>query len=127
MKTVRKLVLEKVSDELLESVIGHAGLREMDAADTDLSGLEASLLARAVTGMEEVDIADTQLTRQQVKEVFTSIFGRHSHSFGCKDDVQCRIKKLDISNNNRFTLEPGLLARAVITLETVWLMTQGNS
>ena len=122
MKTVRKLTLETVSDELLQAVIRHKGLREIDANGTDLSGVEASLLARAVTGMEDVDIEDTQLTGQQVDAVLTATAtASRFHRFGCKDDIRYRLKKLDISFNNLSTMEPGMMARAAFFLEELSL------
>ena len=139
MKTVKKMVVETVSEELLEAVIRHKGLRELGAADTDLSRIEPSLLSRAVTGLEEVDISSWKilLTGQQLEAVMNAICERNSrltlwlsksswfHIFGCKEDIQCRLKKLDISGNNLSTLEPGLLAEAAIFLQELALVDTG--
>ena len=61
MKTVRQLRVEEVSDEVLEAVDRHQGLREMKVFMVT-STLDPDLLARAVTNMEELEMEFVQLT-----------------------------------------------------------------
>ena len=97
----------EVSEEVLQAVVRHQGLRVVGMDDTDLASVDPSLLARLVARMEEVGMRGTRLTVQQVEAVFNSI---------CSGDSS-RLKKLDISHNNLSTVSPVLLASAVNSLQ----------
>merc|ERR1712129_391868 len=73
----------------------------------DLSSVDASTLAQAVTHVEEVGLADTQLTLQQVEAIFAGF------------DASSSMKSLSIGCNNLSSVDPDLLARVANKLETV--------
>lgn len=75
-----------------------------------VSRVEPELLARIVTNLVEVSLHGTKLTVEQLTEIFFDISHRSSYT----------LKVLDISAMLRVRcVEPGLLARAVISLEKV--------
>ena len=98
---------QAVSSEVLEAVLRHPGLRTLDLSLTDLSSVEPGLPARLLHRLEEVDMWSTELTRQQLEAVLTAA------------EASCTLRKLNLGNNNLSLVEPGLLARAVNSLEEV--------
>ena len=85
-------------------------MKTLDISNTDLSSVEPTLLARAVTQLETVELWNTQLTTQQLEAILTAI------SRGTK------LKSLNLSANRLHSLAPELLARAASRLETVKLV-----
>ena len=112
LRAVRMLTVnaQRVSEELLEAVARHQGLRSVNMAYSDLTVLEPGLLATAVTSLENVNLMHSKLTKQQLEEIFSSL---------CLG-TYC-LKTLYISRNNLSSVEAGLLARAVNSLEDVVL------
>ena len=109
MKTVRKIVVEMLSVELLEAVVRHQGLKVMKLEDMDQqTKVDPGLLARAVNRMEKFEMEFSILTPLQVEAILTAIIAGDS----------C-LKKLNISSNNLSKLDPFLLAGAVNRLEKV--------
>ena len=96
-----------MTKELLEAVLRHPGLRKMDLSLTDLSSVSPDLPARLVQRLEEVDMWNTELTTQQLEAVLTAV------------STSSTLRKLNLGNNNLSLVEPGLLARAVNSLEEV--------
>ena len=112
MLLVRRLKVqdwESLSDEMLEAVVRHGSLRRLDLRGASLASLEPDLLARAVAGMEEVQLGNVPVSSQQAEAIFTVV------------TVQTKLQKLSVSFTDLSSLEPGLLARAVVSLEEVSL------
>ena len=63
--------------------------------------LDPGLLARAIYKLEKVYMTGTKLTLQQGEAIFTVLV-----------EGNCKVKKIDVRNNNLSTLDPTLLARA---------------
>ena len=91
---------------MLQALVRHKGLRVVGMDDSDLTSVDAGLLARLVARMEEVGMRGTRLKVQQLEAVLASISSGDS-----------RLKKLDISHNNLATVSPALLASAVSSLQ----------
>ena len=110
LRAVRKLAVnaQRVSEELLKTVARHQGLRSVNMAYSDLTALEPRLLATTVTSLENVNLGYSQLTEQQLEAIFTSL---------CVG-ASC-LKTLYISHNSLSSIEAGVLARGVNSLEDV--------
>ena len=66
MLLVRGLRLEgPVSEELLEGVLRHRGLKSLTLQGSDLSSVDVSLLVGLVTGLEVLQLAGSQLNKTQ--------------------------------------------------------------
>jgi len=100
--------VREVSEELLQAVVRHPGLKEMEVW-ADLSSVDPELLAQAVTQLEEVWLQRTSLTPQQVTAICTAMTGNS------------QLKTLDLRANNLSLVDAGLLAQAVTQLEEVEL------
>ena len=59
LQAVRRVEVTEVSEELLQAVVRHPGLREMVVQYTSLSSVDPELLAQAVTQLEEVALGNT--------------------------------------------------------------------
>ena len=99
-----------VSDQLLEAVLLHPRLREVDLAHTDLRPVCPRLLAAALTSLSSACLQHTLLTGLQATALFTAITGGSSS-----------LRKLHIGSTNLASVEPDLLARAICSLEEVSL------
>ena len=111
-----KCWMEEMSEELLQAMVRHPGLKELDIWGTilsraptskELSSANPTLLAQAVTQMKEVDLSFTNLTTRQIIAIFTAMTGS-SH-----------LKTLKLAGNNLSSVDTDLLAQAVNQLETV--------
>jgi len=100
--------VREVSEELLQAVVRHPGLKEMEVW-ADLSSVDPELLAQAVTQLEEVWLQRTSLTPQQVTAICTAMTGNS------------QLKTLHLSFNNLSSVDAGILAQAVTQLEEVEL------
>jgi len=115
LQAVRRMEVRQVrnmSEELLQAVVRHPGLREMAILYTDLSSVNPhvpQLLAQAVNQMEEANLYISQLTPQQVTAICTAM------AEGSK------LKTLNLSCTNLSSVDADILARAVTRLEEVWL------
>jgi len=94
----------EVPGELLQAVIRHPGLRELDLA-ANLAMLEPELLAQAVTRLEEVGLG--KLTSQQVSAICTAV------------TPNSQLRVLGLSCDNLSIVDAELLAQAVTHLEEV--------
>ena len=111
MRAVREVRMrwrEEVSEEVMEAVARHPGLRLVEMCGANLSSVDAGLLARVVDKLEEVSFLDTELTGKQVEAVMAALRAEG-----------CLVKKLNISFNNLSIVEPRLLASLVNRLEEV--------
>jgi len=118
-----------VSDQLLQAVGRHSGLKTLNLVNTNLSSVEAGLLASTVARMETVSVSgqyqcpecpcqhchvetatvnEGNLTREQWEALFTVLSGG-----------EAQLKSLDIYGNNLSRVTPQLLASAITKLETV--------
>ena len=96
-----------MSEEVMEAVARHPGLRLVEMCGANLSSVDASLLARVVDKLEEVSFLDTELTVKQVEAVMTAIRAEG-----------CPVKKLNISFNNLSMVEPRLARYSVHSTAT---------
>ena len=115
LQAVRRLEVREVSEELLEVVIRHPGLKEM-RIHTDISSVHPQLLAKAVLKLEEVELRETLLTPQQATAICTALKGNS------------KTKVLDMSTYNKMsspldlsTVDADILAQAVAQMEEVGL------
>merc|ERR1712129_146502 len=74
---------------------------------TNLSPVDANILAQAVTQLEEVGLGWTALTPQQVEAIFAAL------------ETSSKTKILRIGVNNLSSVDPDVLARVTNKLETV--------
>jgi hypothetical protein len=109
LQAVRWLKVEAMSEELLQAVARHPGLKVMSMQGTNLYKVIPDLLVRAVTRLEEVEMRVTNLTKPQMEAIFISIIYKDS----------LLLRKLNISGINLSQVSPDLLARAVTRLEEV--------
>jgi len=111
LQAVRRMEVRgvrEVSEELLQTVVRHPGLKEM-RVKSNLSAVDPELLAQAVTQLDEVVLENTRLTPQQVTAICTAITGNS------------QLKTLDLWGNNLSSADAGILAQAVTQLEKVEL------
>ena len=108
LENVREMTIYDVSEELLQAVGQHKGLKVLNML-TDLSSVTPGLLAKVIAGKEEITLnVTTALRGQQLEEVLTAISENPS------------VKILDISGGHKMnSIAPDLLARAVSQLENV--------
>ena len=90
----------------------HPGLRVVKMREVNMSSVNGGLLASLVYRLEELGMETAELTSQQVEEIMTAI-----GAGGCL----VKLKKLDIQFNNMSTVDAGLLANAVNSLEEVYM------
>ena len=104
---------QMVSDELMEAVTIHPGLKRIDINQgfTNLSSVRPELLTKALIKMEDVRLEDASLTPQQLNTLFCSI----------TVDKTSKIQRLYLSGNNLSPIEPQLLAQAVSKLKSAKL------
>jgi len=84
-------------------------LNKLALRASDISSVEAGLLARVVSRLEVVDLSGTDITTEQIQELFQALA------------QNCRLKKLYMGDNNLSSVEPELLAKVVNRVEVVWL------
>ena len=108
LENVREMTMFHVSEELVQAVGQHKGLKVLNIL-TDPSWLTPGLLAKMMAGKEELTLDVTKaLTGHQLEEVLTAISENSS------------VKKLDLSGGHKMnSIAPDLLARAVSQLENV--------
>jgi len=114
LQAVRRVEVREVSEELLQAVVRHPGLKEMVVVNSNLSLVDPELLAQAVTQLEEVGFGDTwlgytQSTPQQVTAICTAIRGNS------------QLKRLKLWDNKLSSVNSDILAQAVTQLEEVVL------
>ena len=118
LEAVREITMYDVSEELLQAVVHHKGLKVLRLEDSDLSSLTPGLLAKVVAGKEEVHLnASNTLREKQLEEVLRAV------------SEDSNVKLLDISGghmNHDMTsqmtsIEPDLLASAFQQQEKIIL------
>ena len=82
-------------------------LRKLYVSFTDLSTIEPSMLAKAVSGMEEVQLGLSQVSSQQAEAIIRALDGK------------TKLRKLCIPVIDLSSVESELLARAIAGLEEV--------
>ena len=78
---------------------GHSQLKNLDIGHNNLSLVEPTLLARAVTSLENVNLSGAELTTQQLEAIFTAICAGASW-----------LKTLCLASTTMYFVEAGLLA-----------------
>ena len=74
VRHLRILDWQLMSEELLEAIASHRGLRRLDLREaTGLSSLDPHLLAKAVAGMEEVQTGYSQVSSKQAEEIVKAL------------------------------------------------------
>ena len=79
LRHVRELRIEHchiVTEELLDAVVRHRGLRKVVFTGVGMSSVAPGHLARALEGLQQVDIVDTFLDGQQIEAVLGAISGQ---------------------------------------------------
>jgi len=113
LQAVRRMVVSEVrevSEELLQAVVRHPGLKVMEVGfDSSLSSVDPELLAQAVTQLEEVVLANNHLTTQQVTAICTTMAGNS------------QLKTLNLSHTDLSSVDANILANAFTQLEKLSL------
>ena len=109
LQEVARLKVKAWSDQLLEAIVRHPGLRQLEILD--VNPLVHADLTRAFTNLEEVTIydGDYNLTVEQLVAIFTAI------------TENSKLKKFALTDSNMSLVEPELLGKAVSCLEEVSL------
>ena len=117
-----KITAQNVSEELMEEVVLHPGLKEVETEPgwTNLSSVRPELLARAFGKMDALqlgkwDLGGTELTVDQINCLCSSLT--------CENKSTLK-EKLDLSENYSLCddgIEPMLLAAAIKRFKTVAL------
>jgi len=106
LKSMEKISVAAVSEELLLAIDRHQGLKVLDASACDFSSIEPGLLARVVAKLEEVDF-NTKLTTEQCDAIFRLATGNN------------KLKKLSMGFCDMSLVDPETLAMVVARLEEV--------
>ena len=112
LQGVRRMVVERdveVTEELLEAVVRHQGLRELNMTGVDLSNVEPRILASTVNKMEKANLWGTKLTTLQVT-LLCQVMKSNS-----------QLKSLNLGWNNLSSVDPQLLASVVSKTESIYL------
>ena len=74
MAAVREVTIEDVegAEELLLAVSRHRGLTQLNLSGTDLTSVEAELLARLVHGVDRLEVEAAKLTTQQIEAILVA-------------------------------------------------------
>ena len=110
LSRVRSVRVERVTEELIEVMLGHLALEEVNFCDSNLSGILPSMLANLVERLEKVNLRKTKLTHRQL-EVILNRLGEN----------RTKLKGLNLEANDLSSIQPAQLARAVRGLEEVWM------
>jgi len=103
---ISHLIVRAVSNKLLKEVGRHPSLHHLLMKYMDLSLVEPSLIATAVTRMKQADLRSNKMTIQQVELLFSAISESSS------------LQSLEIGPmNNLSTVKPDVMANAVNRLE----------
>ena len=106
VREIRVIGGVKVTDEAIQAMASHSGLKVVGMGNVNLSLVDPSLLARAVVRLEQVNMYGAKLTEQQVEEIFTAISEKNGG-----------MKKLVLGSNNLSAVGPGLVVSAVKQVE----------
>lgn len=107
LQAVNKLRVRAVSEELLLSLAGHQGLRELDISDTKLYGMSPELVGEAVQNLVTLHIWENHITTEQAESVLRCC---------------CSLLYLDLSYNDLSLVQPALLTARLAHLHTLKLM-----
>jgi len=110
LKTIK---VEKVTEQLLEAMVEHEGLEEINFSGSDLSSVDPTLLANLVERLESVNLRKTRLTRNQLEVLFNRL-----------GEKRTGLKGLNIEKNDLSSVLPAQLAGALRGLEEL-LMSRG--
>ena len=108
LKTVK---VEKVTEQLLEAMVEHQGLEEINFSGTDLSNADPSLLASLVEKLECVNLRKTNLTKHQLNILFIRL-----------GEKRTGLKRLNIDKNDLSSILPAHLAGALRGLKELSLI-----
>ena len=99
-----------VSQELLEAVVKHPGLKELNISFMDLSSVEPRMLESVINKMEKLNLSNVKLTAQQVTNL-CQVFPQE----------KSQLKSLNLTGIDMSGVQPELLARIVNNTEKVVL------
>ena len=109
LQALEALVVRSVSEDLLAAVAQHKSLKRLDIANTSLSSVEPTVLAKAICQMEEVDMGRSLFSPAQANVIFQSLAEGSN------------VNNLSLFNTNLSTVKPQLLARAVTEVNQITL------
>ena len=107
LQAVDTLEMTLVTEEVLQAVLLHRGLRTLYLLNAKLLPIDTKLVVRVVTKVEVVRLYCTQLTTRQVEGVMKGITGNTG------------LRALEVLGTDLSMVEPQLLASALTTLERV--------
>ena len=94
---------------ILSAVSEGSKLTKLIISSNNLSGVDPGLLAKAVTNLETLNIANTELTQQQAAAILSNV------------SEATKLNELNIRWNDLSRVDPGLLAKVVTNLETLYI------
>lgn len=110
LQALESLVVRSVSDDLFAAVAQHKSLKRLDIANTNLSAVDPTVLAKSICQMEKVDMGRSVFSPAQANAIFQSLAQGSN------------VKMLSLFNTNLSTVKPHLLASAVthVSQITLW-------
>merc|ERR1719319_1166352 len=94
-------------EALFQAVMNHSRLKKLDLGLNNLPNVNPELFARALTKLEDVNLFATHINIAKAQALFKAMV------------QNSQLKKLDLQFNNLSTVDPVVLATAVMKLETV--------
>jgi len=110
LSRVRSVRVERVTEGLIEVMLGHPTLEEVNFCGSNLSNILPGLLANLVERLEKVNLRKTKLTRRQLDVILNRL-----------GENRTKLKGLNLEANDLSSIQPAQLARAVRGLEEVWM------
>ena len=108
MTTETKLTQQQAA-AILAAVSEGTKLTTLNISRNDLSGVDPGLLVKSVNNLETLYIGNTKLIQQQAAAIFSVV------------SEEAKLDKLNICSNNLSRVDPGLLAKAVTNLKTLYI------
>ena len=112
MRLLKTIGLRAVSNNLLQAITIHPGLRTLDMhanLHTDLSNTDPNILANALGRLESVSIFKAHLTKKQQDALMAKLISGSS------------IKNLNIGDTDLSVLDPQIFSNAMTRVETLGL------
>ena len=110
LSRVMRVRAERATEELMEVMLGHQGLKGVNFSGSNLSNILPSLLANLVEKLENINLRKTKLTHRQLEVIFNRL-----------GENRTKLECLNLEGNDLSSVQPAQLARAVRGLEEVWM------
>ena len=101
------MITDLQSRTLLDMMSENTFLQNLTIINNGLETVQPNLLGGSLSQMKELILVNCRLTPEQTNSLFSSM------------KEKCKMTSLDISNNNLSSVNPEVLASAVITLTNI--------